>query len=57
MATLSIKPGLRCAVSDWMNSNNELTVTAEQTRHLSHEIRLQGRALCSETANKVFDLK
>ncbi|XP_060721841.1 tektin-2 [Tachysurus vachellii] len=52
MATLSIKPGLRCAVSDWMNSNNELSVTAEQTRHLSQEIRLQGRALCNETANK-----
>ncbi|KAK3525223.1 hypothetical protein QTP86_023307 [Hemibagrus guttatus] len=52
MATLSIKPGLRCTVPDWMNVNNELSVIAEQTRHLSHEIRLEGRALCNDTANK-----
>ncbi|XP_060760069.1 tektin-2 [Neoarius graeffei] len=54
MATLGIKPGLRCTVSDWMNSNNELSVTAEQRRHLSHEIRLEGRALCNETTNKTL---
>ncbi|TSO05425.1 Tektin-2 [Bagarius yarrelli] len=51
MATLSIKPGLRCSVSDWMNSNKKISVTAEQLRHLSREIRLQGRTLRNETAN------
>ncbi|KAF4080425.1 hypothetical protein AMELA_G00171200 [Ameiurus melas] len=54
MATLSIKPGLRCTVSDWMNSNNEISVTAEQRRQLSHEIRLEGRALCNDTTNKTI---
>ncbi|XP_017336310.1 tektin-2 isoform X1 [Ictalurus punctatus] len=54
MATLSIKPGLRCTVSDWMNTNNEISVTAEQRRHLSHEIRQEGRALCNDTTNKTI---
>lgn len=57
MATLSIKPGLRCTVSDWMNTNNEISVTAEQRRHLSHEIRQEGRALCNDTTNKVVYFK
>ncbi|XP_058261120.1 tektin-2 [Hemibagrus wyckioides] len=52
MAMLSIKPSLRCTVPDWMKVNNELSVIAEQTRHLSHEIRLEGRALGNDTANK-----
>ncbi|XP_026784135.3 tektin-2 isoform X2 [Pangasianodon hypophthalmus] len=54
MATLSIKPGLRCTVSDWTSSNNEISVTAEHQRHLSHGIRLEGRALCNDTANKTM---
>ncbi|KAM9434785.1 tektin-2 [Clarias gariepinus] len=52
MASLSIKPGLRCTVPDWINSNNEISATAKHTRHLSHQARMEGRALCNETANK-----
>lgn len=57
MATLSMKPSLRCTVPDWMKVNNELSVIAEQTKHLSHEIRLEGRALGNDTSNKVIHLK
>lgn len=56
MAALSIKPGLRCTVSDWMSSNNEISATAEHMRHLSHEIRLEGRALRNDTTNKVLSV-
>lgn len=37
-----------------MNTNNEISVTAEQRRHLSHEIRQEGRALCNDTTNKTI---
>ncbi|XP_072530840.1 tektin-2 [Salminus brasiliensis] len=52
MATMSMKPGLRCRVSDWENSNKHISDTAEHRRHVSHEIRQEGRALRNETANK-----
>ncbi|KAF5904317.1 Tektin-2, partial [Clarias magur] len=52
MASLSIKPGLRCTVPDWINSNNESSATAKHTRHQSHQTRMESRALCNETTNK-----
>ncbi|XP_062866902.1 tektin-2 [Trichomycterus rosablanca] len=52
MATMSMKPGLRCSVSDWETSNKDNSATAEHRRHLSHEIRQQGRNLRNETTNK-----
>ncbi|KAK1804877.1 hypothetical protein P4O66_019130 [Electrophorus voltai] len=54
MATLSMKPGLRCGVSDWENSNKQISHTAEHMRHTSHEIRQEGRALRDETTNKTI---
>ncbi|KAG9279438.1 tektin-2 [Astyanax mexicanus] len=52
MATMSMKPGLRCRVPDWENCNKLISDTAEHRRHVSHEIRQKGRALRNETANK-----
>ncbi|XP_036423229.1 tektin-2 [Colossoma macropomum] len=52
MATLSMKPGLRCRVPDWENSNEQISETAQHRRHIAHEIRQEGRALRNETANK-----
>ncbi|XP_010865100.2 tektin-2 isoform X2 [Esox lucius] len=52
MATLSGKPGLRYSVSDWDTRNKQMSDTAEQWRHISHETRQDGRGLCIETTCK-----
>ncbi|XP_066530945.1 tektin-2 [Hoplias malabaricus] len=54
MATLSMKPGLRCKVPDWENNNKQISDTAQHRRHISHEIRQESRALRNETANKTI---
>ncbi|XP_076864124.1 tektin-2 [Brachyhypopomus gauderio] len=54
MATPSMKPGLRCGVSDWENNNTQISRTAEHMRQISHLIRQEGRALRNETTSKVI---
>ncbi|KAM6958863.1 tektin-2 [Aplochiton taeniatus] len=52
MATLSAKPSLRISVLDWDANNKKLSDTAEYERHVSHEIRQDGRILCNEANSR-----
>uniref|UniRef100_A0A3Q2PML4 Tektin n=2 Tax=Fundulus heteroclitus TaxID=8078 RepID=A0A3Q2PML4_FUNHE len=49
MSALSLKPSLRHSVSDWSSNNQQLSATAQHQRHVSHEVRQEGRALRNDT--------
>ncbi|KAM3858106.1 tektin-2 [Diretmus argenteus] len=54
MSTLPVKPGLRHSVSEWSNNNQQLSATAQHERHVSHEIRQEGRTLRNDTSSKTI---
>lgn len=53
MATLSVKPGQRCTVPDWLTSYQLLSAEAERLRSASHQVRQEARTLRNETSNQV----
>lgn len=53
MATLSVKPGQRFAVSDWHINSDLISTNAERQRSASHQIRQEARFLRNETNNQV----
>ncbi|KAM9035227.1 tektin-2 [Sarcophilus harrisii] len=53
MATLS-KPSERFQLSDWHNSNHQLSSNAEQQRDPSHQMRQEFRILRNETKNQTI---
>ncbi|XP_054911038.1 tektin-2 isoform X2 [Poeciliopsis prolifica] len=49
MSALSSKPGLRHSMSEWLSNNQQLAATAQRERHVSHQVRQEGRTLRNET--------
>ena len=45
MATLSVKPTNRYALTDWFTSNNNISTNSERQRDESHDIRQETRGL------------
>ncbi|KAM4631355.1 tektin-2 [Polymixia lowei] len=54
MSMVPTKPGLRHSVSDWESNNQQLSATAEHERHVSNDIRQEGRTLRNETTSKTI---
>ncbi|XP_072303284.1 tektin-2 [Eucyclogobius newberryi] len=49
MCALPLKPALRHGVPEWTSNNQELSSTAQEERHVSHQVRQEGRTLRNET--------
>lgn len=53
MSALSWKPSLRHSVSEWLSNNQQLAATAQHERHVSQQVRQEGRTLRNKTHCKV----
>ncbi|XP_075995753.1 tektin-2 [Genypterus blacodes] len=54
MSALPVKPNLHHTVPEWNGNNQQLSVTAQHERHVSHVIRQEGRTLRNQTNSQTL---